>query len=168
MPNDTWRTPSWLIDNIQQWRVISIDPCASPNPRDWFAQKNYTEDQDGLTKSWHVRVGSKKRIVYWNPPYSSGNLIKWVRKARFEYEKNKTESIGLVPIDMSTEWWEVANTDIGEHSVPFCAIRKRLKFEGAKDTARFSSALIYYGDYRLSFCSWFGAIGRVYARKEYR
>ena len=115
---------------------------------------NYDEKTDGLANPW-------KSLTYCNPPYSSGELIKWVKKAKEENETNNVESILLVPIDPSTRWWQL-NFNRYPRAAIWCALNKRVPFVGASGSPRFSSALIYYGGDIVSFNRHFESIGQCF------
>lgn len=154
MANDEWRSPPKLIKLIQVWKPIALDPCASGNRDTWFAGNNLIKFDDGLDSPW-------VSLTYCNPPYSAGNLLMWVMKAKNEYAINDAESLLLVPIDPSTGWWQ-ANFTILPAASAWCSLNKRVRFVGATGSPRFSSALIYYGRDWISFARHFSAIGQCY------
>jgi hypothetical protein len=66
---DEWLTPPHIFFVLGHF---SLDPCAPVN-RPWdIAERNYTKDDDGLTKEWFGRV-------WLNPPYGK-ETFKWLNK----------------------------------------------------------------------------------------
>jgi hypothetical protein len=159
MANDDWRTPRWLIDHIDNWNGIQLDPCASNNNAYWFSIYNFNTKfnpkLDGLKLDW-------KSLTFCNPPYSRGNLIKWTQKAKLEYMLYDVESISLVPIDPSTKWWRQMFV-VHPYPTVWCSLSKRVRFIGATGSPKFASALIYYGSCKKSFVRHFSKIGICYS-----
>jgi len=91
---DTWTTPPLITDAIGP---VDLDPCS--NERSTVqARRTFRLDrgQDGLVLSKFV---GRQELCFINPPYSRGNVIRWVRAyqhARF---------IFLLRFDTSTEWF---------------------------------------------------------------
>lgn len=70
---NVWLTPGWVIDLI---RPFELDPCAAdPRPFD-IAPFNFTEAEDGLTRSWDDETGHRP-FVFCNPPYGP-HTGKWL------------------------------------------------------------------------------------------
>ena len=59
MENDEWLTPPEILDRTGPF---NLDPCA-PIVRPWaMADRHFTKEDDGLSKSW-------KGSIWLNPPY---------------------------------------------------------------------------------------------------
>lgn len=112
--NDDWNTPKWLMKFFKNY----YDPC--PN--------NYI--QDAFNVEWHD-------LTYVNPPYSRGNVIKWIRKALSEANKGKN-IIMLLRVDPSTEWYKL----LIENNVHIAYFNERLHFD-EKESSNFSSMLVF-------------------------
>ncbi len=66
-------TPDWLISELEDEFGSFFDPCPV-NPQ-----------EDGLLSNWHERIyESDVDFIYVNPPYTRGQIAKWVEKCRTE------------------------------------------------------------------------------------
>ena len=131
---EEWYTPKEIIDSVLEvLGEIDLDPCGNNKSQSTVpANKYFTKEEDGLTKSWDG-------TVYMNPPYG-GEIKDWIIKLLDEWESGNTiEAIALVPARTDTDWFY----RIDAH--PWCAIRGRLKFSNHKNSAPFPSAVFYLG-----------------------
>jgi predicted RNA methylase len=130
-----WRTPEGVLYFVKAaLGGIDLDPCASLNKRFWFAHKNLTEREDGLSQMWIGRV-------FVNPPYGKG-IDRWFDKAWNSVEVTpQTEVIVLAPAAVSANYWQNAVKRAGL----VCFLRGRVKFVGAESTAPMPVALHYFG-----------------------
>lgn len=80
------------------WGRPTLDAAAAR----WNAKASryFTKRENGLKQSW----GGLGSVVWCNPPYSRGNLAKWMAKARAESRLGATV-ICLVPAYPSEGWW---------------------------------------------------------------
>lgn len=124
---DKWSTPKWLYDTLNEEFKFTLDPCAEHHTAK--CKKYFTMEDNGLYQPW--RGGT----VFMNPPYSRGNIDKWVEKAYLETGNPKTKVVGLLPVSTSSKWFHNWIYKLAE--IRF--IEGRIKFEGAKYTAPFSS-----------------------------
>ena len=124
--NDERRTPQWLFDKLNSIYHFTLDAAASAENHK--CDSYYTIETDGLAHQWYPHV------VFVNPPYSRGQLIKWVEKARQEYYEHSTTVVMILPGDTSTKWfpWD-ANKLIFLH--------KRVAFDGIKAGAKFPTCI---------------------------
>jgi len=100
-----------------------------------IAKQYYTKEDDGLESPWFGRV-------FINPPYSRQKK-KWIAKAREEITKDSVEFIVfLCRGDSSTDWWH----GLFEDASYVCFLDSRMKFVGAKSSARFPSHIFVLGD----------------------
>lgn len=118
---DCWRTPEAIYRKLDDEFHFTLDPCPA-NP-----------DFDGLELEWTCHV------CFVNPPYSRGNIDKWVKKCYDESER--TLVVGLLPVSTSSDWWH--NWIVGKAELRF--INKRVRFVGAPFTAPFSSVIVIWG-----------------------
>jgi phage N-6-adenine-methyltransferase len=58
--------------------------------------------RDGLEASWECGG-----TVWCNPPYSRGEIVKWLAKAQREADVNGITTVMLLPVDTSTKWFHV-------------------------------------------------------------
>jgi len=104
---DSWCTPQWLARLIGE---VDLDPCS--NERSHIDAKLtcvYELDDNGLlddldAPGWFSCAGSLIAApgawrVYVNPPYSRGQVLRWVRHYKH------TRFIFLLRWDPSTEWF---------------------------------------------------------------
>lgn len=130
---DSWCTPRWLTEAIGD---VDLDPCS--NERSHVAAFDVfrlDRGQDGLTLSATVDA---KTHVFVNPPYSKGQVIRWVKA----YEH--TRFCFLLRFDPSTEWF----AELYRRAALVCLPRRRrINFEpppGVKASSNvFPHALFY-------------------------
>src|SRR6476620_4187221 len=129
---DLWETPDYIFNPLNEIYRFSLDPCCTFESRK--CPRYYTPESNGLEQSWAYES------VFVNPPYSRGNIDKWVKKC-YEERNNTLFLIALLPVSTSSKWFH-------EYVYNKCRIefiRGRIKFKGAKAPALFSSMLCYYG-----------------------
>lgn len=84
---DDWVTPPEIIDPLNEYIGIDLDPCAHPKTR--HGEKNYYLcSTDGIDLPWYQN-GLKLPWfgdVFVNPPFSQ--KLEWIRKAVNEYFNN--------------------------------------------------------------------------------
>ena len=156
-----WQTPDELIDMIERFRPIRLDPCTvSDNPVG--AEDFFTPADDGLCQDWDMERGG---LIYVNPPYGR-QQSKWIAKAiaesvRRPFQGNKlaTEIILLIPARTDTVNWQQG---VFNNADAVCFIRGRIKFRGARNGAPFPSALVYFGDRERELCSHFNPLGHCF------
>jgi DNA N-6-adenine-methyltransferase (Dam) len=123
---------------------IKLDPCWNPNARTnpvaWF---DGSEGSDGLTSPWGV-----DGLVFVNPPYSRGQVRKWVSKAASEAEANpRMDVVMLVTCDPSTVWFHEA----WRTAEAVCFVGHRLCFGGHKLAFTKPSCVFYWGERTAAF-----------------
>ena len=135
MANDTWETPDYFFDPLNEEFGFNLDVCAQAHNRK--IPMFYSPELDGLQKPWAPMV------CWMNPPYSRPDP--WVEKAYSESEQGATV-VMLLRADPSTRWWRVF-WDHEKHQLrrDQDAIRypaKRIKFVGAKGGYNFPVAVV--------------------------
>lgn len=141
--SDHWCTPPRIKELVHAFLRPKLDPCSNPNSImdaeiEWFGPPG----TNGLLMPW-VRDG----LVYVNCPFSAKAI--WMRKCHEEAARG-SEIVALIPADTDTDHWH-------RHVVVaplVCFLRGRDTFVGEKDkpdTARFPTALVYWGDCTLAF-----------------
>lgn len=130
---DAWVTPKWIADAVGDW---DLDPAT--NERSHIrAKRTFMLDrgQDGLALS---RLVGKTVRVYCNPPFSRGQVIRFVRAYRH------TNFCFLLRLDYSTEWFAELEPHVGLILVPR---NQRVAFDappGAKASSTpFPHGLLY-------------------------
>jgi len=116
-------TPDHIIEKlIESHSISNFDPCPN-NP-----------SFDGLEIEW-----PEDKPIYVNPPYTRGQIKKWVIKCHEEWMKGKT-IIMLIPSYTDVGYFH--DFIYGKARIEF--LRGRLKFKGYDSTASFPSMLVYF------------------------
>jgi phage N-6-adenine-methyltransferase len=95
---DVWITPPKIIDPLQRFYGIDLDPCAGKKAN--HARRNYRLPAvDGLNADWDAET------VFVNPPFSQKE--KWLDKAIEEYETGRADRILFLTPDSTDvkSWW---------------------------------------------------------------
>lgn len=128
---DKWETPIYIFDELNDIYNFTLDPCCEIHTAK--CNKFYTEEDNGLIQEW------SNEIVFVNPPYSRGNIDKWMEKCYNESSKGVT-IVALIPVSTSSKWFH--NYVWNKSELIF--YKGRLRFNGAKFTAPFSNCLAIY------------------------
>lgn len=123
-----WATPQSFFDNINKEFNFTLDP--SSTVENAKCKKFYTEEDDGLVKSWD------NEIVFCNPPYGR-SLKEWVKKASLA---RGGVVVLLIPARTDTSYFH----DYIYHKAEIRFLRGRLKFGDSKNSAPFPSMLVIY------------------------
>jgi phage N-6-adenine-methyltransferase len=106
MVNDEWQTPPELFNAISGFvGPFDLDPCCTRDNSLCDIGAFVDEGIDGLEETWALKSTGVTR-VFMNPPYSRGNIDKWVKKAAEEASTGKVVVAGLIKLDPSTKWWQ--------------------------------------------------------------
>ncbi len=149
--SDSWQTPQWLFDELNDEFNFDIDLCASVDNRKctWFCA-DYLKDR--LVRKLSQFNDNLKEYIgntacFMNPPYS--NPKPFIEKA---WEDSKWCKIAcLIKCDPSTQWWAVFWDYKTNKPKPGCEVRffpKRIRFtppkgwDGMAGSPAFPSALI--------------------------
>lgn len=128
---DRWRTPLYVFNPLNAIFNFTLDPSCDVHSA--LCNKYYTELEDGLIQDW------SNEVVFCNPPYSRGNIDKWMEKCYLESLKGSI-IVALIPVSTSAKWWH--KYVIGKASIKY--YEGRIRFVGADFTAPFSSCLAIY------------------------
>ena len=138
--NQYWQTPAYLFDALKKHFDFKLDAAANPT-NNLGTELYYTEKENGLSLPW-------KTWTFCNPPYSETGL--WVRKAYWEQRISGIGSVLLLPANTDTKWFHdyIWNRfdDISKESIYVKFIKKRVKYIGAKDPAKYSNMVIIFAD----------------------
>lgn len=154
--NNEWYTPSEYIDAA---RVVlgdfDLDPASSLIANETVGAKAiYTEDDDGLSLSWH---GS----VWLNPPYAQPAIGQFIEKACHEFESGAVDRMIVLTHNYTdTRWFQQA----AHEADAICFTKGRIRFEsptGEKAAPTQGQAFFYFGDDIDRFHSVFSDIGFV-------
>lgn len=128
---DNWETPDWIFDPLNKEFEFTLDPCCVESTKK--CDRFFTPKENGLIQDW-----SNER-VFVNPPYSRGNIDKWVKKC-FDSSKCGAVVIALLPVSTSSKWFH----DFIYQKAEIRFIKGRVKFVGANHTAPFSSMIVIF------------------------
>lgn len=134
--NDERKTPIDFFTRLDSFWGFTLDPCTTEeNPLG--LEHFYTKLDNGLAQNWHGHA------AFVNPPYSRGNIDRWLAKASAEACMETFIAV-LVPGDHSTHWhrrWVRDNPRAWyEWRIPF-----RIAFDGLDAGAKFASSLVLFG-----------------------
>ena len=143
--NDEWATPPEIFDPLNKLFKFDLDVCATYEnrkvhhylgsaPTAIYGDYNCRVAQDGLAWGWG------NNVCYMNPPYSRGNINKWVAKAAQEARKGATV-VGLVRADPTAQWWQ--DSVHGEASEIWYP-KKRVRFVGADASYPFPISVVVW------------------------
>lgn len=96
--SDSYGTPQWLFDFLDQEYEFDIDLCASDINHK--CDSYFTIENNALEKSWSF-YGS---VGFCNPPYSRGLKEKFLNVARKEMDLGFS-TVFVIPADVSNVYW---------------------------------------------------------------
>lgn len=134
--HQAWNTPREVLEAIAPLGPIALDPCSNGTSV-VGARVAWTIDDDGLACSWTETAAGG--LIYVNPPYGD-ELPRWISRCCLEADCGG-EIVALVPARVDTRWWAEAL----EHGGTAALWRGRVRYLGARNTAPFPIALIYWG-----------------------
>ena len=117
-------TPDWLKDKIILEFGEYFDPCPV-NPT-----------FDGLSIDWPTNI-----VNYVNPPYTRGEISKWVKKCHEENMKG-AKIVLLIPAYTDTKYFH--DYIYQRDNVEIRFIQGRIKFKGYNRTSSFPSMLVIF------------------------
>lgn len=133
-----WETPIDFFKKLDEIFNFTLDPCS--DEKNYKCKKYYTEKENGLLQSW------KNETVFINPPYNKFQ-IEWILKATQEEIESNCISVLLIPARPDTKVWQDV---IFLNASAVCFVKGRLKFGGVQNSAPFPSAIVVFGDIKLS------------------
>jgi hypothetical protein len=95
--SNEWATGAKLFAKLDERYRFNVDAAAAP----WNAKcpVYWTKRDNALKRTWYGRV-------FLNPPYSRGNLARFMAKARAEVLSRRAELVGcLVPGHTAEAWY---------------------------------------------------------------
>jgi phage N-6-adenine-methyltransferase len=158
--NDEWHTPpEFLADVRAVLGPIELDPASNATAqRTVRAERYYTIRDSALLKPWAARS------VFMNPPYSRGNIDRFVARLCHECAEGAIESaIMLTDSRTDTGWWQAA----GRASAAFTFTRGRVRFvrpDGSRGSPLCGQTVFYFGRHAERFADVFGSrrYGRIW------
>ena len=131
--SDTWETPQYFFDLLNEEFSFTLDPCASDENHK--CEKYFTKDENGLIQDWN------DEIVFVNPPFS--NMYEWVKKCYEESLKNTTV-VMILPARIDTKYWH--EFIMKAYEIRFCV--RRVNFlrngERPKNGSTFGLAIVVF------------------------
>lgn len=154
--NNEWYTPAEYIEHARS--VIGefdLDPASSEIANAAVRAKAfYTEEDDGLSLSWH---GS----VWLNPPYAQPAIGQFIEKAIHEFGSGAVDRMIVLTHNYTdTRWFQAA----AQAADAICFTKGRIRFEsptGEKAAPTQGQAFFYFGDDINQFHAVFSDIGLV-------
>jgi len=143
-PKDEWGTPQWLFDLLDQEFHFDCDAASTRAnclcERGFFGGKD--DGYNALTRDWFPWYST-----FWlNPPYSAGNIDKFMQKA-YEESLKGALVVCLMPCATDTKWWH--NYAMKAQEIRF--IKGRVRFVGydeegnqVKNSPTFSSCVVIF------------------------
>ena len=125
MANDEWQTPQDLFDKLDEEFDFDLDVASTNTNNKCLCAFYYCKPwwQDALkAEKWYIPEGTNKPTCWMNPPYSRGNIDKFVKKAYEESQKGCTV-VGLLPL-RSASWFH--KYVMKAHEIRF--LTRRVKF----------------------------------------
>jgi len=130
---DYWETPPELFKKLDDEFAFELDAAANFDNAKCFAYFN--EEDNSLDKDW-----SGYTSVWLNPPYSRGNIEKFMEKAYKESQKGCTV-VCLVRFDPSTQWFQ---DWVDRGAVEVRMLARCVKFVGAPSAYNFPYCVVIY------------------------
>lgn len=148
---DDWGTPQAFFDQLDRIFRFSLDVCADFSntkcplfcaPADYPAVSQVypgtVYGRDGLAQSWQGHT------CWMNPPYSGGQVGRWLEKARLEVALGDCVVVALVPASTETAWYMDNITNARAPRALVLPVRGRITFDGAKGPAMFANHIVVY------------------------
>lgn len=132
---DERSTPQDKFDALNRVFAFSLDAAATAENAK--CKRFFTVEDDALKQDWSTW---SERRVFCNPPYSRGELARWIRKAHYEATVRYVQTVMLLPGDTSTTWFHEA-----EQLAFLYHVRGRWRFNDNKSAAKFGTVLALFG-----------------------
>lgn len=145
---DEWATPRSLFKKLDDEFHFSLDAAA--NLLNAKTTPFFDKEGDALKQSWG------RRSVFLNPPYSQGNIDRFMQKAYEEGNKRADREyvVCLIPVASDTKWWH--NYVMKAKEIRF--IKGRVKFVGfdelghqIKNSPTFSSCVAIFSSWHEEY-----------------
>ncbi len=145
-PKDEWCTPAWLFDLLDREFHFDLDVAATSE--NYLAVGFYDKNDNALERDWvhYDGAGNGYSACFLNPPYSAGNIDKFMAKALEESQKGAVV-VCLVPCATDTRWWH--NYAMKAQEIRF--IKGRVRFVGYDEEGKqiansptFSSCVVIF------------------------
>ena len=123
---DSYRTPACIKGDVERLfgPISDFDPC--PYVENW----NALEHEDGLLKSFPTTGG----VILVNPPYSRGNVGRWLKKCHKESQRGARIVLVLTNSHNTSKQWQRLVRENGHYEV---TLEGKRAFNGRDDTPAF-------------------------------
>jgi site-specific DNA-methyltransferase (adenine-specific) len=150
-PKDEWCTPQWLFDLLDKEFQFDVDAAATEENAKCFFRFDDALDrpwyEDGELENELNAIGQRAaKTFFLNPPYSAGNIDRFMAKALEESQKGAVV-VCLVTCATDTRWWH--NYAMKAQEIRF--IKGRVRFVGydeqgnqIKNSPTFSSCVVIF------------------------
>ena len=133
-----YATPQDLYMAFHKIYDFEIDLAADSSNHK--CDKYFTEEQDALKQDWIGRC-------WLNPPFGSGSIGKWVKKAYEESIKHGSTIAVLIPARTNTRWWH----DYVMYSGKLYYILGRPKFGDSKHGLPQPLVVVVFTGYEIDY-----------------
>ena len=126
---DSARTPMQIFIPLDAEFYFDLDAAADPHNA--LCPGYYTKEDDALKLPWYENLGEDGIVksIWCNPPYSNGNILRFVHKAWLESGNGATVVL-LIPSDVSTQYFDFCFENADE--IRF--MQPRVKFNNPDET----------------------------------
>lgn len=140
-PKDEWGTPDNIFLPLHEEFDFKLDAAATA--KNAKLPNFFDKEHDALKQDWG------KDSVYLNPPYSQGNIGRFMEKAYLEGNRRADDRYiaCLIPVASDTQWWH--NWVMKSKEIRF--IKGRVKYIGydelgniIKNSPTFSSCICIF------------------------
>lgn len=149
-----WYTPDWVIERARQTLgEIDLDPCTTESVNTRIgASLYYTAEDDGLVQPWFGKI-------WLNPPYSRGEIEKFVTKFSFSVD---SIDAALILVNNATETlWFQRLLDLCPMVGFFNSRIAFLREDGEFKKPMQGQAIFYYGKETERFVKSFQEVSRI-------
>lgn len=105
--SDFWRTPEWIIENLMsefgyEYVDLCAKTCTAPMATDGVLDIFALD-----TIHANIELISGYGWAFMNPPYSRGNIYKFLKKAIDIQSKTGKPVVALIKVGTSTKYWDL-------------------------------------------------------------
>lgn len=154
-----WYTPAYIIESARRvLGAIDLDPASCEQANQTVrAAEYFTEEDDGLARSWHGRV-------WLNPPYK-GMAGAFAAKLAESYQSGEIKAgiLLITALTTDTQWFRALWDGV------LCFTYGRIKFDGEGGSSNTAgSVFVYFGPEPDLFQHEFEQFGAVVERRRIR
>lgn len=136
--NDEWGTPDWVFKLAHKIEPLFVFDAACTRENTLVPYQDHYKDLH--LADWSLLCGTEG-ATWCNPPYSRGNINKFIDKALYEARENSVRSVFLVRFDPTAKWFQKA---FNSGHCDIYMLSKRIKFKGADNTYPFPNCFIHF------------------------